>query len=301
MFAAAPHKKSLAKALWVMGMGAFFRKTTVTLTRSGKLAGMQLEFVEEVLSRPPLVLGVDPRPPLHGHDPVAHIRRYTLELMEALASRLCAVKFQAAFFEAMGPQGFTLMHELIVGARVLSLPVMVDAKRGDIGSTAEAYARAYLEAYPGSALTVNPYLGSDALEPFFKAAQQSGGAVFVLVKTSNPGSGLFQDLSLEQGDTLYLAVADYLAPQAERQRVGDWSRVAAVVGATYPAQIGEIRARLPHSLLLLPGLGAQGGQAVAGPGLLNSASRALYYPGGQPNLEEALLQAERYLAQLAQK
>lgn len=259
---------------------------------------MQSEFVEEVLSRPPLVLGVDPRPALHGSNPLAHIRRYTLELLEALAHKVCAVKYQAAFFEAMGPQGFALMHELIVGARVLSLPVMVDAKRGDIGSTAEAYAKAYLESYPGSALTVNPYLGSDGLEPFFRAAQLSGGAVFVLVKTSNPGSGLFQDLALEQTGLLYQAVADYLARQAEQQRVGDWSRIAAVVGATYPEQIGELRSRLPHSLLLLPGLGAQGGKAIKGPGLLNSASRALYYPGGQPSLEEAVRQAELYLEAL---
>ncbi|WP_333660122.1 orotidine-5'-phosphate decarboxylase, partial [Meiothermus cerbereus] len=257
-----------------------------------------MEFVEEVAQRPPLVLGVDPRPELHGPEPLAHIRRYTLELMEALAPKLAAVKFQAAFFEALGPQGFALMHELLVGARVLSLPVIVDAKRGDIGSTAEAYARAYLEAYPGSALTVNPYLGSDALEPFFKAARQSGGTVFVLVKTSNPGSGLFQDLKLEQGGRLYLAVADYLAQQAEQQRVGDWSRVAAVVGATYPAQVSEIRARLPHSLLLLPGLGAQGGQVLRGPGLLNSASRALYYPGEKADLETAIRRSEEYLQAL---
>ncbi|RDI95669.1 orotidine-5'-phosphate decarboxylase [Meiothermus sp. QL-1] len=257
-----------------------------------------MEFVEEVLQRPPLVLGVDPRPELHGKEPLAHIRRYTLELMEALAGRLCAVKFQAAFFEALGPAGFALMHELIVAARVLSLPVIVDAKRGDIGPTAEAYARAYLEAYPGSALTANPYLGSDALEPFFQAAQRSGGAVFVLVKTSNPGSGLFQDLPLARGGALYQAVADYLAQEAEQQRVGDWSRVAAVVGATYPEGVHEVRRRMPRSLLLLPGLGAQGGSALRGPGLLNAASRALYYPEGRPHLEGALRQAEAYLAAL---
>ncbi|MCS7069372.1 MAG: orotidine-5'-phosphate decarboxylase [Meiothermus sp.] len=257
-----------------------------------------MEFVEAVTQRPPLVLGVDPRPGLHGQAPLAHIRRYTLELMEALAESVGAVKFQAAFFEAMGPEGFALMHELIVGARVLSLPVIVDAKRGDIGSTAEAYAEAYLKTYPGSALTVNPYLGSDALEPFFKAAQQSGGAVFVLVKTSNPGSGLFQDVPLASGGALYLAVADYLAAEAERQRVGGWSRVAAVVGATYPEQVGEVRRRLPHSLLLLPGLGAQGGGAIRGPGLLNSASRAIFYPNGRPNLEEAVHQAKQLLAAL---
>ncbi|RIH82933.1 Orotidine 5'-phosphate decarboxylase [Meiothermus luteus] len=258
-----------------------------------------MEFVEEVLQRPPLVLGVDPRPGLHGPEPLEHIRRYTLGLMEALAGKICAVKFQTAFFEALGPAGFGLMHELVVGARVLSLPVIVDAKRGDIGSTAEAYARAYLEAYPGSALTVNPYLGHDALEPFLRTAARSGGAVFVLVKTSNPGSSLFQDLPLADGRRLYQAVADHLVQEAERQRVGAWSRLGAVVGATYPAQVWELRERLPWSLFLLPGLGAQGGQAIRGPGLLNTASRALYYPGGRPDLEGALHQAEAYLSELA--
>lgn len=258
-----------------------------------------MEFSEAVVIGPPLVLGVDPRPALHGKNPLLHIRAYTLELMEALTGKICAVKYQAAFFEAMGPQGFALMHELIAGARVLSLPVIVDAKRGDIGTTAEAYAEAYLDAYPGSALTVNPYLGSDALEPFFKAAQRTGGAVFVLVRTSNPGSGLFQDLALGDAGALYLAVADYLVGHAQHQRVGNWSRIAAVVGATHPAQVGEIRSRLPHSFLLLPGLGAQGGGAVRGPGLLNSASRALYYPDGQPSLERAARQAELYLEALA--
>jgi orotidine-5'-phosphate decarboxylase len=257
-----------------------------------------MEFVEEVLQRPPLVLGVDHRPELHGKEPLAQIRRYTLELMEALAERICAVKFQAGFFEALGPGGFALLHELIVAARVLALPVIVDAKRGDIGSTAEAYAQAYLEAYPGSALTVNPYLGDDALEPFFHAAHKRGGAVFVLVKTSNPGAGLFQDLRLADGRRLYQAVAEHLAQQAERQRVGAWSRVGAVVGATYPEEVKAIREILPHALFLLPGLGAQGGQAVPGPGLLNAASRALYYPGGKPSLADALRQSEIYLAAL---
>jgi len=256
------------------------------------------EFVEEVGARPPLVLGVDPRPALHGNPPLESIRRYTLELLEALAPKLCAVKFQAAFFEALGAPGFALMHQLISGARVISLPVIIDAKRGDIGSTAEAYARAYLEAYPGSALTVNPYLGSDALEPFFQAAQQSGGAVFVLVKTSNPGSGLFQDVQGSDGKPLYRRVAEYVAAQAEAQRVGQWSRVAAVVGATYPTHLEELRGLMPHSLLLLPGLGAQGGRLARGAGLLNAASRALYYPGGQPDIPRAVQQAEAYLQEL---
>ncbi len=263
-----------------------------------------VDFVEEVMQRPPLVLGVDPRPELHRAaagrgSPLPHVRRYTLELMEALAPRLCAVKFQAAFFEALGPEGFALMHELVAGARVLALPVILDAKRGDIGSTAEAYARAYLEAYPGSALTVNPYLGEDALEPFLRSAERSRGALFVLVKTSNPGSGLFQDLPLADGRTLAQVVAGWVAEQAERYRVGEWSRVGAVVGVTYPEQVAGLRAAMPRSPLLLPGLGAQGGEPLRGAGLLNSASRALYYPGGEPRLEAAVAQAEAYLSALS--
>ena len=256
-------------------------------------------FVEAVTSRPPLVLGVDPRPEWHGAEPLAAIEQYTLELLEALGNNLGAVKFQTAFFEAMGPQGFALLHQLILAAQTIQLPVIIDAKRGDIGSTAQAYAQAYLEAFPGSALTVNPYLGGDALEPFVQSAQHTGGALFVLVRTSNPGAGLFQDLRLETGEFLYQRVAQYLDRLAQSQRVGGWSRIGAVVGATRPDEVAALRAMMPHSLFLLPGLGAQGGQPIAGPGLLNSASRALYYPGGKPDLDLAWQVAQGYLNQLA--
>lgn len=257
------------------------------------------EFAEVVTSRPPLVLGVDPRPEWHGSEPLPAIERYTLELLEALEDHLGAVKFQTAFFEAMGPQGFTLLHQLILAAQAMQLPVIIDAKRGDIGSTAQAYAQAYLEAFPGSALTVNPYLGSDALEPFVQAAQHTGGALFVLVRTSNPGAGLFQDLRLETGEFLYQRVARYLDQLAQSQRVGTWSRIGAVVGATRPDEVAALRQIMPHSLFLLPGLGAQGGRPIAGPGLLNSASRALYYPEGKPDLAAAWQVAQDYLDQLA--
>ncbi|MEJ5336030.1 MAG: orotidine-5'-phosphate decarboxylase, partial [Thermus sp.] len=162
------------------------------------------------LERPPLVLGVDPRPELHGKDPVADIRRYALEAMETLAPGLCAVKFQLAFFEALGAEGMGLLLELAAAARVFGLPVIFDGKRGDVGSTARAYAEAYLVRFPGSALTVNPYLGLDALAPFLEAARAHGGALFVLVKTSNPGSGFLQDLPVE-GRPLYLHLAEALA------------------------------------------------------------------------------------------
>jgi len=251
------------------------------------------------LERPPLVLGVDPRPNLHGPKPLVHLRRYALELFEALAESLAAVKFQLAFFEALGPEGMALLFELASAARVMGLPVLFDGKRGDIGSTAEAYAEAYLGRFPGSALTVNPYLGLDALTPFFREAKQSGGAVFVLVKTSNPGSGFLQDLPVE-GKPLYLHLAEALAREGEALREGPWSRVGMVVGATYPEAVRAVREVAPSAPLLLPGVGVQGGRPLKGKGLLLAASRALFYPGGRPDLEGAKEAAKELLSALVE-
>lgn len=260
---------------------------------------MGLDFVSEVGARPPLVLGVDPRPAWHpGPEPLEHLEHYALELMEALSDALAAVKFQYAFFEALGGAGWALLERLVAAARVLGLPVVHDAKRGDIGSTAEAYAQATLERWPGSALTVNPYLGGDALAPFFEAATRSGGLVFVLVKTSNPGSADFQDLDAG-GSPLYLRVAERVSAWAEAWPAGSWSRVGAVVGGTHPEALEALRAALPHSLFLVPGLGAQGAEPRPGEGRLWSASRSLFYPGGRPDLAAALRQAEAYRRALA--
>ncbi len=260
---------------------------------------MTKDFVESIQNKPQLFVGIDPRPELHGANPVQHIRQYSLELIDALATKIGGIKPQAAFFEAMGAEGYALMLEIIRYAQSRGLPVIIDAKRGDIGSTAEAYAKAYLEAFPGSALTVNPYLGGDSLEPFLSYADLHQGAIFVLVKTSNPGSGLFQDLEVS-GEKLHRKVAQHVAQIASQYRVGDWSRVCAVVGATYPALIDELRSVMPHSHFLLPGLGAQGGGVVRGGGMLNSASRAVYYPGGKTDIEAAVAAADGFLAELAE-
>ena len=243
-------------------------------------------------------MGVDPRVSLHGAHPLDHIRSYTLALVEALGPKLGAVKPQVAFFEALGPAGYALVHELTDEISAMGVPVIIDAKRGDMSTTAQAYAEAFLAAHPGAALTVNPYLGEDALEPFLSAADRHGGAVFVLVKTSNPGSGIFQDLVLADGRRLSQAVADWVAGAAARHRVGAWSRVGAVVGGTYPAEVAAQRQRMPNVLLLVPGLGAQGGNVIAGAGLLNSASRSLYYPGGRCDVAAAVEVADGYLAEL---
>ena len=128
---------------------------------------------------------------------------------------------------------------------------------------------------------------------------RSGGAVFVLVKTSNPGSGFLQDLAVE-GRPLYLHLAEALAREGEALREGPWSRVGMVVGATYPEAVRAVRDVAPHAPLLLPGVGAQGGSPLKGKGLLLAASRALFYPGGRPDLEGAQEAAKGLLSALVE-
>jgi orotidine-5'-phosphate decarboxylase len=173
--------------------------------------------------------------------------------------------------------------------------VLLDAKRGDIGSTADAYAGAYLAAdapMPSDAITLNPYLGRDTLQPFFTTAKQNGRGLFILVKTSNPGSGDYQDLKIGNR-SLAETVADSLkqmSGEMEGPETG-WSSLGIVVGATYPGEAERIREILPRTIFLVPGYGAQGGSAadavngfVKGPnglegGIVNS-SRGILYPAG---------------------
>lgn len=211
----------------------------------------------------PLRQGVDPRD-LVG---VANaFRNYCRDVIAAVAPLVAVVKPQAAFFEQLGPPGMQALVDVVAAARNAGLIVVLDGKRNDIGTTATAYAQAYLGAAPASpwgadALTVSPYLGDDSLAPFVEVAQRNGAGIFILVKTSNPGGGLFQDL-IADGKRLYEYVADYV----ERLALGTvgncgYGIVNAVVGATYPEQLAELRRRMPHVWLLVPGFGAQGGAA----------------------------------------
>jgi orotidine-5'-phosphate decarboxylase len=173
-------------------------------------------------------------------------------------------------------------------ARTAGLIVLADGKRGDIGSTARAYASAYLEGSPpaADAITVNPYLGRDSLEPFLAACRREGAGIFCLVKTSNEGVADIQDLALSDGQPLWQHVARLVAEWGE-ELVGErgLSSVGAVVGATHPRAVGEARRLLPRSILLLPGIGAQGaGPAdvarafTSGPSsALVAASRSVLY------------------------
>jgi orotidine-5'-phosphate decarboxylase len=225
--------------------------------------------------RSQLVVGIDPRVDLLpvelrgdaglGTDAAADaIVRFSCGLIDSVAPYVVGVKVQLAFFEVLGSAGVRALEEVCAYARTASLLVIADGKRGDIGSTARAYAAAYLEprdAEPplADALTVNTYLGRDALEPFVVSCRRSGGGIFCLVKTSNPGGAEVQDLRLTDGEPVWHQVARLVAELGE-DLVGDCglSSVGAVVGATYPRAVAEARRLLPQSVLLLPGIGAQG-------------------------------------------
>ena len=269
-----------------------------------------LHFADRLIARVralghPLCAGLDPHlpliPPLFRRgsmtaaDPqtAAAVEDFTLAALDRFAARVAVVKPQSAFFEQLGWRGVQVLDRVVRRARELGLLVVLDAKRGDIGTTASAYA-AYLEvggAMPVDAITVNPYLGRDTLEPFVAAAERNAGGVFVLVKTSNPGAGDYQDRRAD-GRPLFEHLAESLRESADSLRgpATGWSSLGIVAGATYPAESERLRALLPQALFLVPGYGAQGGGAadavrgfVAGPngalegGIVNS-SRGLLFP-----------------------
>ncbi len=187
-------------------------------------------------------------------------------VVDVVAPLVPAVKIQAAFFEELGPAGMTAMAAVIEHAHDRGLLVILDGKRNDVGSTAVAYARGYLgrgaSAWQADALTVSPYLGDDSLAPFVETAAQRGAGLFVLVKTSNAGSGMLQDL-VADGRSVYRRVAQ-LVERLAIETEGDcgYGSVGAVVGATYPEQLAELRAAMPHTWFLVPGFGSQGGTAA---------------------------------------
>jgi orotidine-5'-phosphate decarboxylase len=225
--------------------------------------------------RTQLVVGLDPRVDLlpvelRGEAVTGRaaaggaVTRFCKGVIDAVAPYAVAVKPQAAFFEALGGDGYAALEDVCLYAREVGLLVLLDAKRGDIGSTARAYAAAYLEPRAGSppladAVTVSPYLGDDSVEPFLLACRRYGAGIFVLVRTSNSGATDVQDVTLSDGRPLWQHVAD-LVHEWGADLVGEhgMSSVGAVVGATYPRAVGEARRAMPQAILLLPGVGAQG-------------------------------------------
>lgn len=223
-------------------------------------------------------------------------RHFSCGIIDVVADLVPVVKPQSAFFERLGPAGMQALGRVIEHAREAGLIVLLDAKRGDIGSTAEAYADAYLgkqSAWGADALTVNPYLGDDSLTPFVETAVQRDAGIFVLVKTSNPGGKLFQDL--ESGtQKVYEHVASHVESLAMQTKGAcGYGAVGAVVGATYPAELAALRASMPHTWFLVPGFGSQGGgaQDVApgfdanGMGAVINSSRAIIFAHQRPEYE----------------
>ena len=185
-------------------------------------------------------------------------------LIDATADLIPAIKPQSAYYELYGLEGLLALDKTIRYAKEAGIYVILDAKRGDIGSTASAYAEGHLgEGGAGSdCITVNPYLGSDGIVPFINAAKKYDKTLFSLVKTSNPSSSEFQDRLID-GKPLYRIVGEATEKWGE-DNIGEYgySRVGAVVGATHPAQLAELREAMPHTFFLVPGYGAQGGTAA---------------------------------------
>ncbi len=261
----------------------------------------------------------------HGRNEAAvraAVRAFCIDVIDLVEPFCPAIKPQAAFFEALGPAGLTDFAAVCEHARAKHLLVIADVKRGDIGSTAEAYAQSLfggaqtrgieLPALSVDCATVNPYLGADGVTPFVEAASKAGGGLFVLARTSNPGSAQFQELALAQGGTVVEQVA---------QRINEWgaaslgasgySNVGAVVGATHAQAARLMRRLMPRALFLVPGYGAQGGSLeiirscfnADGRGAIVNSSRGVMHAYAQGPLKdygvgrwrEAVVEAARAL------
>ena len=227
-----------------------------------------------------LCVGLDPDPdklPAAVRNQPASIAKFCVDIVDATAEFACAFKPQIAYFAAAGAEQQLEAVCEHIRTHHPAIPIILDAKRGDIGDTARMYAREAFERYGAHAVTVNPYMGGDTLAPY---QEHEGRGIVVLCRTSNPGSGEFQSRVID-GEPLYKHVA--------RRAADEWSKrgeVALVVGATYPAELAEVRAIVGDMPLLVPGVGAQGGDPVEvvrngadsrGAGLIVNSSRAILY------------------------
>jgi orotidine-5'-phosphate decarboxylase len=252
-----------------------------------------------------LVAGLDPIPSRFPEElrtlPEADATlEFCLGILEAVEPHAAAVKLQAAFFERLGPAGMGVYAKLVDAAADLDLPVIADVKRGDIGPVAAAYAEAHLGIYGATCVTVNPYMGEDAVLPFLEEARRRsrGGGVFVLVATSNPSSPTIQ----EKTEPPLFEVVAGLVKELGRSGV-DYPDAGAVVGVTRPEVGGRVRDLLPDALFLSPGYGAQGGDVSGlrplldrrGGGVLVNSSRGILYAyeGSTSGYREAAREAAR--------
>ena len=240
-----------------------------------------------IAKKNPTVAGLDPKPeyvPAHirkeCYDKYGEtlegaaeaIYRFNCGLMDALKDIVPAVKPQSAYYERLGWHGMAVLEKTIRYAHEKGMYVIADIKRGDIGSTAEAYSDGWLgktkvgeqmlSVFDADCVTLNGYMGADSVNPFLKTCKEMDKCAFILAKTSNPGSGELQNVSAGEGDTVYGLMADLIEKWgAGTEGKYGYTMAGAVAGATYPEELQKLRARMPHTFLLVPGYGAQGGTA----------------------------------------
>ena len=242
------------------------------------------QLIEKIkIMKNPTVIGLDPRYemlPKYVKDKYPKtlegvgqaIIEYNKALIDAIYDIIPAIKPQIAFYEMYGIPGMQAFKETCEYAKQKGMFVIADIKRGDIGSTAQGYSNAYLgktkigeneqSLYDIDFVTVNPYMGTDCVKPFIEDCKKYNKGLFILVKTSNPSSGELQDVKLESGEEVYTRVAKYVENWGEELRGEyNYSSISAVVGATYPEQLKQLRKVAPHTYFLIPGYGAQGGKA----------------------------------------
>lgn len=248
-------------------------------------------------NRSHLCIGLDPdlaRLPAGISRDTAGIVAFNRAIIDATADLVCAYKPNSAFYEALGAPGWEALQRTIAAVPA-HIPVILDAKRGDIGSTAQAYAQAAFDRLGAAALTLNPYLGGDALQPFLARADRG---CFMLCRTSNAGGADLQAQRLANGEPLYLHVARLTATRWNAN-----ANCGLVVGATYPFELAQIRALCPELLILVPGVGAQGGDiaavmAASGPRTIVSVSRTVLYADDSVDFAAAARRVASDLRQL---
>ncbi len=268
----------------------------------------------------PLCLGLDPHPNLipklfkknSQYLSLKNVENFLFEIIDIAKNKVVAIKPQVAFFEQWGPDGMSLLVKVSKMAQENNISVIMDAKRGDIGSTSDAYSKAWLgknSSFGANALTVNPWMGLETLFPFIEVANESNSGVFILLKTSNAGSKDIQDL-LVDNRAVFLHLAELLqrVTSTNLGKLG-YSNIGVVVGATQPKDAKLIRKILPKTLFLIPGFGAQGAsasEALSGlilrnkiyeGGLINS-SRSILFPKDSHDLNHSLKWKERIVSAL---
>lgn len=271
----------------------------------------QQQFVELAAERSALCVGIDASAETLRDwglaDDAAGLRAFCERMVEACASRVAVVKPQAAFFERHGPDGMTILRDTVAAARSHGALTIIDAKRGDIASTAGAYGEAFLgpdSPFGGDAMTLHPYLGFGSLAPILDIACRTAAGIFVVVRSSNPQAGTVQQALMADGRSVAEGLADDIAVYNGFACGDGLGPIGAVVGATLDREAATLAARLPNALMLVPGIGAQGATvadvrrdfAQHYARVIPSVSRAITRAG--PDAQNLKRQVERYSAEV---